>query len=77
MTFGLNALNGRHHIRNGIWGGDWNSSNARAFMEYTISKHYPVESWEFGNACFKLNSFPSLSISSNHNASFFANQEMN
>ncbi|XP_010923582.1 heparanase-like protein 2 isoform X1 [Elaeis guineensis] len=49
VTFGLNALNGRHHIHNGVWGGDWNSSNARAFIEYTISKGYPVDSWEFGN----------------------------
>ncbi|KAJ6795402.1 heparanase-like protein 1 [Iris pallida] len=49
VTFGLNALHGRHHIRNGIWGGTWNSSNARDFIEYTISKGYPVDSWEFGN----------------------------
>ncbi|KAJ0973855.1 hypothetical protein J5N97_015820 [Dioscorea zingiberensis] len=29
--------------------GDWNSSNARDFVEYTISKGYKVDSWEFGN----------------------------
>lgn len=49
VTFGLNALHGRHRIRNGVWGGPWNSSNARDFIEYTISKGFPVDSWEFGN----------------------------
>ncbi|ONK75774.1 uncharacterized protein A4U43_C03F20410 [Asparagus officinalis] len=49
MTFGLNALIGRYHVRNGIWSGAWNSSNARDFIDYTISKGYPVDSWEFGN----------------------------
>ncbi|PKA50322.1 Heparanase-like protein 1 [Apostasia shenzhenica] len=49
VTFGLNALRGRYHIRRGIWGGSWNHTNARDFIEYTISKGYPVDSWEFGN----------------------------
>ncbi|OAY84041.1 Heparanase-like protein 1 [Ananas comosus] len=49
ITFGLNALYGRHPIRKGIWGGAWNSSNTRKFIEYTISKSYRVDSWEFGN----------------------------
>ncbi|KAH0468858.1 hypothetical protein IEQ34_002090 [Dendrobium chrysotoxum] len=49
VTFGLNALYGRHQGRKGAWQGAWNSSNARDFMEYTISKGYPVDSWEFGN----------------------------
>lgn len=49
VTFGLNALYGRHHIRKGVWGGAWNSSNARSFIKYTISKGYQVDSWEFGN----------------------------
>ncbi|KAJ0973844.1 hypothetical protein J5N97_015809 [Dioscorea zingiberensis] len=49
VTFGINALSGRHHVRNHIWAGDWNSSNARDFVEYTISKGYKVDSWEFGN----------------------------
>ena len=48
MTFGLNALYGRHKIRKGVWGGAWNSSNARSFIKYTISKGYRVDSWEFG-----------------------------
>ena len=50
VTFGLNALHGRQHIRNIVWGGAWNSSNARDFIQYTVSQGYPVDSWEFGNA---------------------------
>ncbi|XP_078443421.1 heparanase-like protein 2 isoform X2 [Wolffia australiana] len=49
VTFGLNALNGRRQTHDGTWVGPWNSSNARAFMEYTLSKGYAVDSWEFGN----------------------------
>ncbi|MQL92420.1 hypothetical protein Taro_025041 [Colocasia esculenta] len=49
ITFGLNALRGRHSIHYGAWGGPWNASNARSFMEYTVSKGYRVDSWEFGN----------------------------
>ncbi|KAL0342531.1 UNVERIFIED_CONTAM: Heparanase-like protein 1 [Sesamum calycinum] len=49
LTFGLNALNGRQHIRKGVWGGDWDSRNARDFIRYTISKGYHIDSWEFGN----------------------------
>ncbi|XP_020590057.1 heparanase-like protein 2 isoform X2 [Phalaenopsis equestris] len=49
VTFGLNALYGRHQGRKGLWQGPWNSSNALDFMEYTVSKGYPVDSWEFGN----------------------------
>ncbi|KAK6920938.1 Glycoside hydrolase, family 79 [Dillenia turbinata] len=49
VTFGLNALHGRHRIGNGPWGGDWDSINARDLMEYTISKGYQIDSWEFGN----------------------------
>ncbi|KAI0498043.1 hypothetical protein KFK09_021284 [Dendrobium nobile] len=47
VTFGLNALYGRHQVQKGLWQGAWNSSNARDFIEYTISKGYPVDSWEF------------------------------
>jgi heparanase 1 len=50
VTFGLNALQGRQQTRKGVWGGPWNSSNAREFIEYTVSKNYPIDSWEFGNA---------------------------
>ncbi|KAM0951407.1 putative glycosidase [Dioscorea sansibarensis] len=49
VTFGLNALKGRKHIRNSVWGGPWNYSNAHDFIEYTVSKGYRVDSWEFGN----------------------------
>lgn len=49
LTFGLNALYGRHEVKKGTWGGAWNSSNARKFIEYTISKGHQVDSWEFGN----------------------------
>ncbi|XP_062204177.1 heparanase-like protein 1 [Phragmites australis] len=49
VTFGLNALQGRQQIRRGVWGGAWDSSNAREFMEYTVSMNYPIDSWEFGN----------------------------
>ncbi|XP_068654335.1 heparanase-like protein 1 [Aristolochia californica] len=49
VTFGLNALRGRHKIGKDVWGGPWNSTNAQSFIKYTISKGYPVDSWEFGN----------------------------
>ncbi|KAH6797280.1 glucuronidase 2 [Perilla frutescens var. hirtella] len=49
LTFGLNALYGRHQVQRGVWGGDWDSSNARDFIRYTISNGYNVDSWEFGN----------------------------
>ncbi|KAL0903623.1 hypothetical protein M5K25_028016 [Dendrobium thyrsiflorum] len=47
--FGLNALQGRYQSSEGIWKGAWNSSNAHDFIQYTISKGYPVTAWEFGN----------------------------
>ncbi|XP_043704735.1 heparanase-like protein 1 isoform X2 [Telopea speciosissima] len=49
VTFGLNALYGRHQSGNGAWVGAWDPSNARDFIKYTISKKYPIDSWEFGN----------------------------
>ncbi|KAK9116604.1 hypothetical protein Sjap_015551 [Stephania japonica] len=49
VTFGLNALYGRHKIRRGVWGGAWVSSNAYDFIKYTIDKGYKINSWEFGN----------------------------
>ncbi|WOK99658.1 heparanase-like protein 1 [Canna indica] len=49
ITFGLNALIGRRRGNKGTWTGDWNSTNARDFIEYTISQGYQVDSWEFGN----------------------------
>lgn len=48
MTFGLNALHGRHPIYRSAWGGDWDSNNAYDFIKYTVSKGYQIDSWEFG-----------------------------
>lgn len=68
MTFGLNALYGRHQIRKGVWGGAWDSSNAYDFMNYTVLKGYKIDSWEYGinldNAlyCFDSICFSSLLI---------------
>lgn len=33
-----------------MWAGDWNSTNTRDFIGYTISKGYQVDSWEFGKS---------------------------
>lgn len=49
LTFGLNALHGRHHVKKSVYRGDWDQSNARDFIAYTISKGHPMDSWEFGN----------------------------
>ncbi|XP_048330032.1 heparanase-like protein 1 isoform X2 [Ziziphus jujuba] len=49
VTFGLNALSGRHRNNKGVWEGDWESTNAYDFIKYTISKGYQIDSWEFGN----------------------------
>jgi len=48
VTFGLNALRGRHQISHKVWGGDWDPTNAYDFINYTISKEYEIDSWEFG-----------------------------
>ncbi|XVF84240.1 hypothetical protein PTKIN_Ptkin17bG0009900 [Pterospermum kingtungense] len=51
VTFGLNALIGRKksNIAKGLWVGDWKSQNAKKFMNYSISKRYKINSYEFGN----------------------------
>ncbi|CAL0325768.1 unnamed protein product [Lupinus luteus] len=49
VTFGLNALYGRNKLSETVWGGDWDPSNAKDLINYTISKRYKVDSWEFGN----------------------------
>ncbi|MED6206042.1 hypothetical protein PIB30_023258 [Stylosanthes scabra] len=49
VTFGLNALNGRHKTKHSTWVGDWDSTNAHDLINYTISKGYKIDSWEFGN----------------------------
>lgn len=57
VTFGLNALYGRHEIRKGVWGGDWNSSNVNDFIKYTISKGHQIDSWEFGKVLSETSLF--------------------
>ncbi|XP_038687778.1 heparanase-like protein 1 [Tripterygium wilfordii] len=49
VTFGLNALYGRRHIKGKVWEGAWDSTNAHDFIKYTVSKGYKIDSWEFGN----------------------------
>ncbi|CAN8264817.1 unnamed protein product [Cochlearia groenlandica] len=49
VTFGLNALYGRDNLDGNAWGGDWDHSNTQDFMNYTVSKGYNIDSWEFGN----------------------------
>ncbi|CAN7012450.1 unnamed protein product [Brassica rapa subsp. trilocularis] len=49
VTFGLNALYGREKLRGNAWGGEWHHTNTQDFMNYTVSKGYAVDSWEFGN----------------------------
>ncbi|XP_077211030.1 heparanase-like protein 1 [Tasmannia lanceolata] len=50
VTFGLNALFGRKKVTdNGLWGGPWDPTNARDLINYTISKGYKIDSFEFGN----------------------------
>ncbi|KAJ8772986.1 hypothetical protein K2173_028163 [Erythroxylum novogranatense] len=49
VIFGLNALHGRHQISKNIWAGAWDSNNALGFINYTVSKGYKIDSWEFGN----------------------------
>lgn len=48
MTFGLNALHGRHKLRGNAWGGAWNHVNTQDFINYTVSNGYVIDSWEFG-----------------------------
>ncbi|XP_010491400.1 PREDICTED: heparanase-like protein 1 [Camelina sativa] len=49
ITFGLNALSGRHKLRGKAWGGAWDHVNTQDFINYTVSKGYAIDSWEFGN----------------------------
>ncbi|KAF2576648.1 hypothetical protein F2Q70_00006475 [Brassica cretica] len=48
VTFGLNALHGRHKLRGKAWGGAWNHVNTQDFINYTVSNGYVIDSWEFG-----------------------------
>ncbi|XP_057443103.1 heparanase-like protein 1 [Lotus japonicus] len=49
VTFGLNALHGRHQISHNVWEGTWDPTNTYDFIKYTISKGYKIDSWELGN----------------------------
>lgn len=49
LTFGLNALHGRRRGKGKVYEGAWDPSNAESFINYTVSKGYQIESWEFGN----------------------------
>lgn len=49
VTFGLNALYGRTKLKGNEWGGPWDSTNAENLINYTVSKGYYIDSWEFGN----------------------------
>ncbi|KAL2340718.1 hypothetical protein Fmac_008658 [Flemingia macrophylla] len=49
VTFGLNALHGKHQISHYVWQGAWDPTNAYDFIKYTISKGYKIDSWELGN----------------------------
>ncbi|XXG55647.1 hypothetical protein AAC387_Pa03g3267 [Persea americana] len=51
-TFGLNALYGKQEPTNSmdtLWTGAWRPTNADQLIQYTISKGYKIDSWEFGN----------------------------
>ena len=48
MVFGLNALNGRVLMPDGLSSGHWNSSNAESLIRYTAEKGYDVHGWELG-----------------------------
>lgn len=50
VTFGLNALRGKHRISHSVWDGQWDPRNAYDFIDYTISKGYKIDSWELGRA---------------------------
>lgn len=49
VIFGLNALNGRIHLKDGSCKGPWNSTNAAAFINYTVNNGYTIHGWELGN----------------------------
>ncbi|GAB2223131.1 hypothetical protein Droror1_Dr00017268 [Drosera rotundifolia] len=49
VTFGLNALAGRSINSLGTAVGDWNFTNAKSLMRYTVDKGYKILGWELGN----------------------------
>lgn len=56
MTFSLNALRGKKKADDGsiLWVGNWNSRNARDFMNYTATKGYKIDSYEFGKINYSV-----------------------
>ncbi|KAL9266430.1 Heparanase-like protein [Drosera capensis] len=49
VTFGLNALAGRSINSRGTAVGDWDFTNAKSLMRYTVDKGYKILGWELGN----------------------------
>ncbi|GAQ84311.1 Glycoside hydrolase family 79 protein [Klebsormidium nitens] len=49
LVFGLNGLYGRNRTGWYTYEGDWDPSNARAFLEYSIRKGYDLMGVELGN----------------------------
>ncbi|KAL3535927.1 hypothetical protein ACH5RR_004388 [Cinchona calisaya] len=49
IIFGLNALNGRKIQPDGSAVGAWDSTNAEAFIRYTVQNGYKIYGWELGN----------------------------
>ncbi|XP_050205810.1 heparanase-like protein 3 [Mercurialis annua] len=49
IIFGLNALTGRSIQSDGSAAGNWNYSNAKSFISYTVKKNYSIYAWELGN----------------------------
>jgi hypothetical protein len=47
VAFGLNALYNRQQI-GGAWS-PWDSSNARALIDFSIEQGIQIEAWELGN----------------------------
>lgn len=56
MTFGLNALHGKHQVVPKVWEGAWDPTNAYDFIKYTVSKGYRIDAWELGNALYSNSS---------------------
>jgi heparanase len=54
VTFGLNALHGKHQISHHVWEGVWDPTNAHDFIKYTVSKGYKIDAWELGMTIDKI-----------------------
>lgn len=47
VAFGLNALYNRQQVSN-AWG-PWDSSNARALIDFSVKQNIQIDAWELGN----------------------------